>query len=94
MAMNGKSNDRSMLAAGVVIGLLGTIPAGTAFADRFSYELRAQHSDKCLDVSNASVDDGANVQQWTCAGVPQQHWDIVYAGQWGGQNVLRSACQP
>jgi hypothetical protein len=44
------------------------------------YEVRVNHSGKCLDVDNASTDDGANVKQWTCAGVPQQHWQLVLVG--------------
>ncbi len=44
------------------------------------FEVRAQHSGKCLDVDNAYTYNGANVKQWSCAGVPQQRWSLVYAG--------------
>ena len=31
-------------------------------------------SGKCLDVINASADDGGKVHQWSCMNVPNQKW--------------------
>ena len=33
-------------------------------------------SGKCLDVNNRSTDDGAQVQEWTCNGGPNQQWRL------------------
>jgi hypothetical protein len=46
------------------------------------FEIRSSHSDytKCLDVRNGSTADGAEVQQWTCNGLPQQSWIQIPAG--------------
>jgi Ricin-type beta-trefoil lectin domain-like len=44
------------------------------------YEVRPEHSGKCLDVDNGSTADGANVKQWTCSNVPQQRWKLVWVG--------------
>ncbi len=42
------------------------------------YELRPMHAvkNRCLDISGASMDDGANAQSWWCNGTPAQHWRI------------------
>jgi hypothetical protein len=66
------------------VGLLAGLPARAAHA--WGYEMHAQHSDKCLDVDNASTDDGANVKQWSCANVDQQKWNIVFAGTFNGED--------
>ena len=42
--------------------------------DKPSYSLRALHSGKCLDVRQASLANGAPVQQWTCHGPDHQRW--------------------
>lgn len=31
----------------------------------------------CLDVSGGSAEPEANIQQWECAGVPQQYWQMI-----------------
>jgi hypothetical protein len=41
-------------------------------------------SGKCIDVSGASTQDGANVQQWTCNGTPAQSFKVESLG---GDNV-------
>jgi hypothetical protein len=74
----------TVCAAGAIVGLLGFLPGRAVFATNYE-ELLAEHSGKCLDVSNASTDNGGNVQQWSCAGVPQQHWVIHYVGSWNGR---------
>ncbi|MFJ6195058.1 RICIN domain-containing protein [Micromonospora sp. NPDC092111] len=44
------------------------------------YEIRAQHSNKCLDVANASTAHGASVVQGDCWGGTNQHWRFVNLG--------------
>ena len=39
-----------------------------------SYSRQALHSGKCLDVRQASLANGAPVQQWTCHGPDHQRW--------------------
>ncbi|MFI9644057.1 RICIN domain-containing protein [Micromonospora sp. NPDC051925] len=46
------------------------------------YEFRARHSDRCLDVTNASTAHGAQVVQGTCWGGTTQHRKLVNAGTW------------
>ncbi len=43
------------------------------------YQIRAKHSGKCLDVSLAGggMNDGDNVQQWTCWGGNNQLWTLT-----------------
>ena len=55
-------------------------PAGTY------YQVIAKHSGKCLDVSAASLVNGANVQQWACNGGDNQRWKLVSMGD--GYNEL------
>ncbi|MFI7544770.1 RICIN domain-containing protein [Actinoplanes sp. NPDC049599] len=43
------------------------------------YQIRVQHSGKCLDVRAGRFDDGTQIQEWTCAGVNNQHWKLVDA---------------
>jgi hypothetical protein len=40
----------------------------------------ANHSGKCLEVSNASLDDGANVQQANCSTCSNQFWELESVG--------------
>lgn len=44
------------------------------------YTIRAKHSGKVLDVSGASSDDGANIQQWESWGGDNQKWKFENAG--------------
>jgi hypothetical protein len=41
-------------------------------------KLIANHSDKCLEVFNASLDDGANVQQANCSNGTNQLWKLEH----------------
>jgi glucose/arabinose dehydrogenase len=50
------------------------------------YEIVARHSGKCLDVSGGSPATGAAVLQWSCVGVPNQHWQIIDVG--GGYSKI------
>jgi len=50
------------------------------------YQLRVSHSDKCLDVWNASRDDHADAIQYTCdLGKTHQQFQVMLAG---GYSVL------
>jgi Ricin-type beta-trefoil lectin domain-like len=42
------------------------------------YRLRVMRSGMCMDVRAAWTFPGADIQQWTCANVPQQHWRLVW----------------
>ncbi len=53
-----------------------------------TFSVEAVHSGKCLDVAQRSTADGGTVQQWQCADVPNQEWEIVHLG--GGQHRIVS----
>lgn len=44
------------------------------------FQIRAQHSDKCLDVRAVGTADGTPIQQWTCLGYSQanQRWRLYW----------------
>jgi hypothetical protein len=78
-----------------ISGLLGTGVAHATAVDRpdhgptapvavnpaLFYQLRTQHTDRCLDVRSALTNDGSNARQWTCvAGAGQQQWRLVDLG--------------
>jgi hypothetical protein len=44
----------------------------------YTYIIVARHSGKCLEVAGASVEDGANVVQWTCDESLNQQWSFLY----------------
>ncbi|MBU2667304.1 RICIN domain-containing protein [Actinoplanes bogorensis] len=44
------------------------------------FELRARHSDKCLDVDGGATANLANVLQFQCVGDANQHWRTVPLG--------------
>ncbi|MBO4206926.1 RICIN domain-containing protein [Micromonospora echinofusca] len=44
------------------------------------YEFRADHSNKCLDVANASIAHGTPVVQGNCWGGTNQHWRWIHIG--------------
>ena len=58
-------------------------PAGTY------YQVIAKHSGKCLDVSAASLVNGANVQQWACNSGANQRWKLVSMGDGYNQLVAK-----
>ncbi|MFC0114820.1 RICIN domain-containing protein [Kibdelosporangium aridum] len=72
---------RALFTVLALTGALFTAIGGTASAAVY-FQIRAQHSDKCLDVYNASVLDNAPVVQWTCFGSSQanQLWKLVDIG--------------
>src|SRR5213596_2634720 len=65
-------------------------PSGPIVVDAASfYQLRTQHTDKCLDVRAALTNDGSNARQWTCVvGASQQQWRLVDTG--GGFYQIRA----
>lgn len=58
----------------MVLGLHGTAAAAPP---NYLYEFRAAHSDKCLDVRGASLDDQALVQQYGCTSGLNQRWWVT-----------------
>ncbi len=54
-------------------------PAG-AHGGSPTYQIIAVHSGKCLDVAGASMNDGANVIQYTWHGSDNQRWKVIPAG--------------
>jgi hypothetical protein len=71
----------------VAVILVGTVWFGiperaVAQNQNTHYRIRAQHSDKCLDIQNVSVANGARLQQWDCAagGQLNQLFNLVPTG--------------
>jgi ricin-type beta-trefoil lectin protein len=64
------------LALAVVFGLLAQSPAaaGPPPADAGIGTIVAAHSGKCLEIADASLEDFAAAQQFTCNGRPHQLW--------------------
>jgi hypothetical protein len=67
-------------APGATSGPAGS--AGTAKPQTLYFQIRARHSNKCLDLDTGSPSpsgDGARVQQWTCLGPDQRNqvWRVV-----------------
>lgn len=46
----------------------------------YSGPIMNRRSDKALDVTGQSTQDGANIQQWGYADQPNQNWDVVDLG--------------
>ncbi len=65
------------------VAALSTQPAPS------TYTLTARHSGKLLDVFDSSVDNGADVVQWTANGQNNQRWRLVDLG--GGYSEVVSA---
>ncbi|MBG0566571.1 RICIN domain-containing protein [Actinoplanes aureus] len=63
-----RSRTISMFAA-VMATILGVVlaPASPALAYSGPYQIKFEHSGKCLDLYQNKAVDGAKVQQWTCA---------------------------
>lgn len=71
------------------LGLASATPTGNPGSSPFGiqsvyFQIRAQHSGKCLDVTGGigATGDGVPVQQWTCLGSGQlnQLWQLVDTG--------------
>src|SRR4051794_11469826 len=58
----------TLLTAGVTTAVVSVTPspAGAAPAAGATYLLAARSSGRCVDVPGASVDNGAQLQQWGC----------------------------
>ncbi|MEU9417892.1 RICIN domain-containing protein [Streptomyces sp. NPDC051000] len=69
---NGVNAVQSACADGAENQRFDLVPTGAG-----TFELRAGHSGKCLDVEGASTSAGTLVQQWWCVGAPQQRWRLV-----------------
>jgi hypothetical protein len=46
----------------------------------YSGPIMNRHSNKALDVTERSNQDGANIQQWSYADQPNQNWDVLDLG--------------
>ncbi|GAB3987321.1 hypothetical protein GCM10029978_105640 [Actinoallomurus acanthiterrae] len=80
--MIGKRRFTGLVAA-AGLGLASVfIPSGPAAAATYGpYEFISNLSHLCMDATNASLDDGAPIQQWWCwAGSPQE-WTMVYVNR-------------
>jgi hypothetical protein len=71
----------------VVVALVAN--PGVARADTSWYQLVAQHSGKCMEVSGGSPADGTAIVQSTCGyGPAPQLWTLVYLGM--GHSQIQS----
>lgn len=62
-----------------IVGWFGDAPA-VAPPKYLPSTLVAQHSNKCLDVDQVSLDNGARVVQYDCTGGKNQSWTLTWAG--------------
>lgn len=62
------------------IEFAGGTSASSGLESGRTYEMSAKHSGKCLDVSGASNNTGANIYQWDCHGGPNQRWTLTDKG--------------
>ncbi|MFE9888382.1 RICIN domain-containing protein [Streptomyces scopuliridis] len=61
----------------VFAGILASVQAPTASAATFTAELVARNSQKCVSVSGASTQNGADAVQWDCVSATNQQWKLV-----------------
>ena len=57
----------------------------------YSGPLMNRHSDKALDVTERSNQDGANIQQWSYADQPNQNWDVIDLGNGAAAIISRQS---
>lgn len=75
----GRGDDRPGRGDGWGRGWGGNRPNGTA---RYSGALVNFGSNKCLDISDyGNSSDGTRIQQWSCAGQPNQVFDLISTGR-------------
>jgi hypothetical protein len=73
---------RTSLLTPTLLALL-LVAAGSAFGrapdPNLFYEIRARHSDKCLEVygGTGALGNGAPVVQWECVGAENQQWKFA-----------------
>ncbi|MFE3144840.1 RICIN domain-containing protein [Streptomyces scopuliridis] len=60
----------------VFAGTLACVQAPTASAATFTAELVARNSQKCVSVSGASTQNGADAVQWDCVEGTNQHFRL------------------
>ena len=65
---NGRDSNR---------GAIGNRPNGSV---SYSGPIMNRHSNKALDVTERSNQDGANIQQWSYSDQPNQNWDVIDLG--------------
>ncbi len=46
----------------------------------YSGPIMNRHSNKCLDVTERSNENGANIQQWSYSDQPNQNWEVIDLG--------------
>lgn len=68
--------------------------AGGKLAFQNVFEIVIRHSNKCLDVTGFSKNDGARVIQWPCHGGDNQKWYLQRRGdnEWEVRSVLSDKC--
>lgn len=59
-----------------------------------TYELKAVHSNKCMEIASSSTADGGNVQQWSCLGTANQRFKFedMGGGYYRIKNVNSGKC--
>ena len=74
---DGRDNNRNVVSLPSLDALRGNRPNGRV---SYSGPIMNRHSDKALDVTERSNQDGANIQQWSYADQPNQNWDVIDLG--------------
>lgn len=71
----------------------GGFGVGSRPDGRVSYSgpIMNRHSNKALDVTERSNQDGANIQQWSFADQPNQNWDVIDLGNGEAAIVSRQS---
>ena len=84
------------LLAAVLTALLSivTAPAAQAAAYAGPYQIKFEHSGKCLDLYQNQAREGAKVQQWTCAArsasnINHQLWVFDWVSDDGGAQIRK-----
>jgi len=70
---NDRDNNRDDIRGGIAYRPNGRVS--------YSGPIMNRHSNKALDVTERSNQDGANIQQWSYADQPNQNWDIIDLGR-------------
>ena len=70
----------TFLPAGVQGATYDIVVSNSGVESNEVYKITAKHSGKVLDVEGGYTHDGANVQQWTDNGNPQQQWKVIDVG--------------
>src|SRR5262245_57980790 len=75
--MTGRTRVRMLIGLLLVTAAAGRPSLRAAPPDLAgAYEIVARHSGKCLDVTGVSLDDGAQIIQWTCNNGLNQRWTL------------------